>query len=163
MRLFVVDGLVPVGCLLLLAGCASSEPTPGQVGNKEVEGQMVGSILGSTISNFLPGGGSIASQVIKSNAGTIGTMIGGTIGAALDEEDRRKLEEATRNAFNTGAPTTFSNARTGVKATVTPAAIAKSADGKQCRSAKQDVVLAGGKVLSETVKACKADNGNWEV
>jgi surface antigen len=149
--------------LFLVSGCANGPVNPDQIGQKEADGQAVGSILGGTIGNFLPGGGSVASQVIKSNAGTIGTLIGGAIGAALDEEDRRKLDEATRRALNSGAAATFANERTGVRATVTPTAATRAADGKQCKTAKQDVVLANGKVLTETVKACKGADGGWEV
>ena len=143
---------------ILLSGC-SNEPT----GGKQAEGEMVGSILGSTIGNFIPGGASIAGQVVRSHGGTIGSMIGGTIGAALDEEDRRRLEAAMRTALASGTPSSFENPDSGVKATVTPAPIINAADGKQCRSVKQDVVLKGGKVLSETVKACKDNSGKWEV
>ena len=143
----------------LTAGCSGQ----GDGSGKQAQGEMVGSILGSTIGNFIPGGGSIAGQLVKSQSGTIGTMIGGTIGAALDAEDRKRLEAATRAALASGTPSSFSNPDTGVKATVTPTAIVKGDDGKQCRSAKQDVTLKTGKVLSETVKACKGENGTWEV
>jgi surface antigen len=163
MRVVVAARFAPVALIALLVGCSNTGSNPGEAGSKEADGQMFGSILGSTIGNFIPNGGSVAGQVLKSNAGTLGMLIGGSIGAALDEEDRRKLDEATRKAFESGAATKFSNPSTGIKATVTPAAIAKSADGKQCRSAKQDVVLPDGKILTETVKACKGASGAWEV
>ena len=151
--------------LLLVAGCASG-PGAGQLddssGGKEAQGEAMGSLLGSMIGNFVPGGSSIAGQVLRSQGGNIGGLVGGTIGAALDEEDRRRLAAATRKAFDTGAPVTFTNPDTGVTATVTPTAIAAS-EGKQCRSVKQDVTLKSGKVMNEAVKGCKSSNGTWEV
>jgi surface antigen len=140
-----------------LFACSSTEP-----GQKQAQGQEVGSILGNMVAPYI-GGGSAAAQILQANAGTIGGFIGSAIGAALDEEDRKQLEESTRAAFVSGQPKSFSNRKTGVRATVKVTATRVNEQGRQCRTVRQDVKLKDGTALSDNVSACKAPNGNWEV
>lgn len=142
-----------------LLACSSS---PDQVGQKEAQGLQAGTVIGGMIGNYLPGGASVAGQVIKSQSGTIGGFVGSRIGAALDEEDRQALARATRAAFDSGQPKTFSNKQTGVRGSVKVAASRVNPDGQQCRTVKQEVTLKDGTGLSENVSACKGPNG-WDV
>lgn len=142
-----------------LVACSSS---PDQIGQKEGQGLQAGTLIGGMIGSYLPGGASVAGQVIKSQSGTIGGFVGGRIGAALDEEDRQALARATRAAFDSGQAKTFSNKQTGVRGSVKVAASRVSPDGQQCRTVKQEVTLKDGTALAETVSACKGPNG-WDV
>ena len=68
-----------------LLGCSTTPTSYDQVGQKQAQGSQIGSV------------------------------VGGAIGAALDEEDRQALARATRAAFVSGQNKTFSNSRTGVR------------------------------------------------
>jgi surface antigen len=156
-----ISRIALVSSISCLTACSG---TPGydQVGQKEAQGSQVGSIVGSVIGGYVPVGNSIAGQVLMSQAGTIGGFVGGRIGASLDEQDRRALEQATRAAFLSGERKSFSSSRTGVQGSVTVTANSKNAGGQPCRTVKQEVVLADKQVLSDSVSACKGPNG-WEV
>ena len=144
-----------------LVACAS--PTSyDQTGQKQAQGSQIGSIVGSVVGSYIPGGGSVAGQVLQSQAGNIGSLVGGAIGAALDEEDRQALARATRAAFVTGQRKTFSSSRTGVRGSVTVTANTRNSSGQPCRTVKQEAVLPNGTVVSDIVSACKGPN-DWEV
>ncbi len=157
--------ILPLICIAsICSGLLACASTPGydQVGQKEAQGQQTGSLIGGMIGAYVPGGNSIAGQVLKSQAGTIGGLVGSAIGAALDEEDRQALERTTRVVFASGQPKTFSNKKTGVRGSAKVAGSHVSASGQQCRTVKQEVMLKDGTALSDTVSACKGPNG-WEV
>ena len=99
-----------------LLGCATTPASYDQVGQKQAQGSQIGTVVGSIVGGYIPAGGSVAGQVLQSQAGTIGNLVGGAIGAALDEEDRQALARATKAAFVSGQNKTFSNSRTGVRA-----------------------------------------------
>ena len=141
-----------------LVACSST----GEVGQNETQGTLVGTVAGNMIGNFIPGGNSIAGQLVKSQAGTIGGMVGRVIGASLDEEDRQKLAQTTRAAISSGERKSFSNKKSGVSGKVTVTGSHVSASGQQCRTVKQEVIVKSGATLSDTVSACKGANG-WEV
>ena len=146
-----------VGSLTACAGPTSYD----QTGQKQAQGNQIGSIVGSVVGGYIPGG-SVAGQVLQSHAGAIGGLVGGAIGAALDEEDRQRLAQTTRAAFASGQRKTFSNKQTGVRGTVTVTSSRVNANGQQCRTVKQDVIVKDGTALSDTVSACKGPNG-WDV
>jgi surface antigen len=145
-----------------LLGCATTPTSYDQVGQKQAQGSQIGTVVGSIVGGYIPTGGSVAGQVLQSQAGTIGNLVGGAIGAALDEEDRQALARATKAAFVSGQNKTFSNTRTGVRGSVTVTANSKSSSGQACRTLRQEAVLPNGKVVSEDVSACKGPNG-WDV
>jgi surface antigen len=155
----VVSLIAVVSIFSGLLGCSVG---PDQVGQKEAQGQQAGTLIGGMIGNYIPGGTSVAGQVIKSQSGTIGGLVGSKIGAALDEEDRQALARATRAAFVSGQPKTFSNKQTGVRGSARVAASRVNPGGQECRTVKQEVTLKDGTALSETVSACKGPNG-WDV
>jgi surface antigen len=153
--------LLVTGIVFSLAACAS--PTSyDQTGQKQAQGNQIGTIVGSVVGGYIPGGGSVAGQVLQSHAGTIGGLVGGAIGASLDEEDRQALARATRAALESGQRKTFSNSRTGVRGSATVTASTKGTSGQPCRTVKQEAVLPDGKVLSNIVSACKGAN-DWDV
>ena len=140
-----------------LVACSGTE-----YGQKEAQGQELGSIIGGMVAPYI-GGNSVASQFLQANAGTVGGIIGGAIGAALDEEDRQALERSTRQAFSSGQTKSFTNRKTGVHASVKVTGTRVNDEGRQCRTVRQEVQLKDGKTLTDNVSACKGPNGNWDV
>jgi surface antigen len=143
----------------VLAACSTGEV--GQYGQKEAQGQEMGSIIGGIVAPYIPGS-SVAAQIVRNNGDLIGGIIGGAIGAALDEEDRKALEKSTREALASGKTKTFANRKTGVQGTVKVTGSRVNDEGRQCRTVQQDVKLKDGSALKDTVSACKGPNG-WEV
>ena len=88
-------------------------------------------------------------------------MVGSRIAAALEEEDRVAFERTTRRAMTSGKSQRYRNKHTGLRARVDVVGSQK-VQGKECRTVKQEVVLKDGKVLSDTVRACRGPNG-WQV
>jgi surface antigen len=125
---------------------------PSRYGRTEEAGAGIASVCGGVVAD-----------VLRSQAGTIGSLVGGTIGAQLDAEDQAALAAATRGAFESGKSRRFSNAKIGVKASVTVISTTKDASGRLCRTGKQDVTFKDGHTSSDTSSACKGANGKWDV
>jgi surface antigen len=141
--------------LSLLAGCTST------AGNKEVAGTGIGATIGAAIGASL--GDDQGSRLIGSVAGAvIGGLIGNRIGAALDAEDRKRLAEITRQAAKSGGAKSFRNRKSGVRATARVTKTQTSSTGQVCRTVVQEVVLADGRRLNDSVDACQGRNG-WNV
>jgi surface antigen len=134
-----------------------------QGGPKEEQGSLLGSILGNVIGNIVPGGNSIAGQVLRSQAGNIGSLIGSSIGAQLDAEDQAKLAAATRGAISSGSARSFANPKTGVRGSVKVTSAPNDSNGRQCRTAQQEIKLKDGRTLTDQISACKGANGKWDV
>ena len=147
-----------LAALTILAG--SLAPAAAQMGPREEEGTAAGAIIGGIVGGLIGGrggaavGGAIAGVVI-------GGLIGNRIGAAIDEEDRAALEQATRVAIRSGKSQRRTNKRTGVRIRAQVISSQK-VEGKPCRTIKQEVVLKDGNVVNDTVRACRGPNG-WEV
>lgn len=152
---FVAMGLAAVLCSGLFA-CAG-----GELGQKEEQGAEIGSIIGGIVGAVVPGS-SVGAQIVRNHGDLIGGIVGGAIGASLDEEDRKMLEKSTRAAFSTGKPQTFANKKTGVRGTAKVTATRTNAEGRQCRTVRQEVKLKDGKGVSDNVTACKGSGGEWE-
>jgi predicted lipid-binding transport protein (Tim44 family) len=146
-----------LAALTILAGTVA--PAPAQGPNEE-GGTAAGAILGGVIGGLIGGRGAAAVGGAIAGA-AIGSFIGNRIGAALDEEDRIAFERATRQAIVSGRSQRYRNKRTGVRARAQVVSSQK-VQGKPCRTVKQEVVLKDGKVMSDTVRACRGPNG-WEV
>jgi surface antigen len=151
----VATGLAAVLCFGLLA-CAG-----GEIGQKEEQGAEIGSIIGGIVAPYIPGS-SIGAQIVRNHGDLIGEIIGGAIGASLDEEDRKMLEKSTRTAMTTGKSQTFANKKTGVRGTAKVTATRTNSAGRQCRTVKQEVKLKDGKGVEDSVTACKGSGGEWE-
>jgi surface antigen len=154
-RRIVVMACIVSFSSVLIAACASSE-----MGDKAEQGEEIGSILGGIIGPLIPGS-SIGAQILQQHGDLIGGIIGGAIGAALDEEDQKALAKSTNTAFETGKNQSFSNKKTGVRATAKVTGTRLNAKGQQCRTVRQDVTLKNGKSASDTVSACKGPDG-WK-
>jgi surface antigen len=150
--------LCGLAALAIVTGTAA--PAPAQMGPREGEGTAAGAILGGVVGGLIGGrgGAAVGGAIIGT---VVGGLIGNRIGAALDEEDRRAMERATRTAITSGKSQRYANKRTGVKVRAQVLSSQK-VDGKPCRTIKQEVVLKDGNTVSDTVRACRGPNG-WEV
>jgi surface antigen len=156
-----VRQVVPALCVAAicsgLVACSGTE-----FGQKEAQGQEMGSIIGGIVAPYIPGS-SVAASIVRNNGDLIGGLIGQAIGAALDEEDRLALEKSTREAIASGKSKSFSNRKTGVRGTVKVTGTRRNEEGRQCRTVRQELKLKDGKTLTDDVSACKGANGNWDV
>lgn len=147
--------------LLLFLFCSFSSAQAQGMGPKESTGTFSGAVLGGAIGSMF--GGDAAGRIVGGLAGAaIGGMIGNRIGASLDEEDQRRLAQATRQAMSSGGASKFSNSRTGVKGSARVTKTSKNPSGQTCRTVTQEVVLKNGSVSRDTVTGCKGLNG-WSV
>jgi surface antigen len=139
---------------------ATTLPAQAQMGPREGEGTAAGALLGGVLGGIAGGRGS--GGVAGAVAGAaIGGFIGNRIGAALDEQDRQALAQATRATATTGKPRQFTSRRSGARGRVDVVSSSR-VDGRECRTIRQQVVLKDGSNLSDTVRACKGPRG-WEV
>ena len=129
-----------------------------QLGPKEGIGTGLGAILGGVIGSQV-GRGSVLGGVAGA---VIGGLIGNRIGAALDEQDRRSLEQITRATMSSGSSRSFRNKKTGVRGTTRVVNNSRNASGQACRTVQQEVVLRDGSLSRDTVTGCRGQNG-WVV
>ena len=111
---------VVIGATALLAACAG-DPESGR-GPKENTGTLLGALGGAAIGSAFGGGasGHIAGALIGAGAGA---LIGNRIGAALDDEDKKRAYEAEMNALErgpSGAPVGWRNPDSGRYGSVVP-------------------------------------------
>ena len=138
--------------------------------------------LGTAIGGAL--GGVLGSQTGKGSGripgiavGTaLGAFIGNRVGKYLDEQEKRRVAEATVQAAETGKPQTVKT-RTGATVTTSvtspeasptqpiaaPAPVVQTAEAsvRECRTVSQTIVLRDGTSEVENVTVCKGANG-WE-
>lgn len=135
-------------------------PAHAQMGKNESGGTAAGAILGGILGGVI--GGQAGNSVVGGIAGAVvGGVIGNRIGAQLDEQERRALARATRNAILSGKSQSFS-AKSGThgRANVTSTT---NTEGKTCRTVTQQVTLKSGSVLNDSVSACRDANGRWDI
>jgi surface antigen len=140
----------------LVVGLAS--PASAQMmGPREEGGTAAGALIGGALGGALGGRNPVAGAIVGA---AVGSFVGNRIGAALDEADRQALSSATRAAVVSGKPKRFSR-KGGARGKVDVVRTSQS-NGRQCRTLRQEVVLKDGRVLNDTVNACKGPRG-WEV
>ena len=146
--------------VISVALCAAVLPSQAQMGTREEGGTAAGALLGGALGGLAGGRGSRG--VIGAVAGAaVGGFIGNRIGAALDEQDRQALAQATRAAATSGKSRQFSSKKTGVRGRAQVVS-SQQVNGRNCRTIRQEVTLKDGSSLNDTVRACKGPNG-WEV
>lgn len=153
--------LFPIMALLgLCIAFGTSDSAHAQMGKNESGGTAAGAILGGILGGVI--GGQAGNAMVGGIAGAVvGGVIGNRIGAQLDEQERRALARATRNAFLSGKSQSFS-AKSGThgRANVTSTT---NTEGKTCRTVTQQVTLKSGSVLNDSVSACRDANGRWDI
>ena len=138
-----------------VAGCSADS------GPKEVAGSAGGALAGGLIGNAVGGsaGNRLAGTVIGA---AIGGFVGNRIGAALDDEDKRRAYAAQMQALEaspSGTPVAWRNPDSGHYGTVVPGP-AYQASGANCRS-YTDTIYIDGVPQTERGAACRNPDGTW--
>lgn len=165
--------------LLLFGGCEGMTKEKVATGVGGVIGAATGILIGGTTKDKQKG------QVIGGVLGGVaGMVIGAQIGKMLDEQDRKKHEEATAKALETGKNQSWQSPNTGASGQITvneipPATVPSSTQvsnsvspeqptaeqivyqARQCRTLTQTIKLKDGTSRTEDLTACKGPNG-WE-
>jgi surface antigen len=131
-------------------------------GPKEAGGTVGGAAAGAIIGNVLAGSGNrVAGTVIGA---AVGGFLGNRIGAALDDEDKRRAYAAQMQALETGpsgAPVAWRNPDSGRYGNVVPGP-AYQANGATCRSYSQTIYIDGNPQAARGT-ACRNPDGSWTV
>jgi surface antigen len=144
---------------LTLTACAGN-PEMG-TGPKENTGTLVGALGGALIGSQI-GGGS-GERVAAAVAGAaIGGILGNRIGAAMDDEDKRRAYAAQMQALETGssgAPVAWRNPDSGRYGSVVPGPAYDQA-GLQCRQYTHTIYISGQPQTARGT-ACRNPDGSW--
>ena len=149
--------IAAIGCTL--AACAG-DPESGR-GPKENTGTLLGALGGAAIGSAFGGGasGHIAGALIGAGAGA---LIGNRIGAALDDEDKKRAYEAEMNALESGpsgAPVGWRNPDSGRYGSVVPGP-AYVESGRNCRAYTETIYI-DGRPQTARGTACRNPDGTW--
>ncbi|WP_422012839.1 glycine zipper domain-containing protein [Reyranella sp.] len=159
-RKIVVRIVGIVAALGLVSACTDDRGQP----NNQTTGTVMGAALGGVVGGLAFGsvGGAVGGALV-------GGLAGNLVGRALDDQERRRLAEATQYAFvaENNVPTTYtveptktsSSAATTAPPTVVsakPVAPATSrADGSTCRPIELTATK-NGQTTTETTTFCKS-------
>ncbi len=159
-RKIVVQIVGVVAALGLVAACTDDRGQP----NNQTTGTVMGAALGGVVGGLAFGsvGGAVGGALV-------GGLAGNLVGRALDDQERRRLAEATQYAFvaENNVPTTYtveptktsSSSASSAPPTVVsakPVAPATSrADGSTCRPIELTATK-NGQTTTETTTFCKS-------
>ncbi|HHC71336.1 MAG TPA: glycine zipper 2TM domain-containing protein [Thiotrichales bacterium] len=144
-----IAGLLAAG---LATGCSNQGPN-------EQGGAILGGIIGAAVGSTVGKG---EGRTLAIAVGTLaGSMIGSSIGRYMDEEDRRRANQALETS-PTGKTTVWKNPDTGNTYEVTPTRTIEKPDGQPCRefTMKADI---GGKEEEVYGTACRQPDGSWKI
>ncbi|HZP79670.1 MAG TPA: RT0821/Lpp0805 family surface protein [Pseudolabrys sp.] len=152
--------LVSAALALMLAACAGSPEGPGP---RENTGTLLGAGSGALVGAAVAGGGTGNRLAGAAIGGLIGGLVGNRIGAAMDDEDKRRAYEAQMAALDrgpSGAPVAWKNPDSGRYGTIVPGPAYQAADGRNCRSFTHTIYIDG---RPETARgtACRNPDGSW--
>src|SRR6202795_4389263 len=140
---------------LSVAACSADS------GPKEVGGTAVGAVAGGLIGNAMGGsaGNRLAGTVIGA---AVGGFLGNRIGAAMDDDDKRRAFAAQMQALETGpsgAPVAWRNPDSGRYGNVVTGP-AHQANGATCRQYTHTFYV-DGPPQSARGTACRNPDGTW--
>jgi surface antigen len=142
-----------------LAACAGSPDGTGP-GPRENTGTLVGAGTGALLGAAVAGGGNqLAGAVIGAG---LGALIGNRIGAALDDEDKKRAYEAQMNALErgpSGAPVSWKNPDSGRYGTIVPGPAYQQA-GRNCRQFTHTIYI-DGRPQTARGTACRNPDSTW--
>jgi surface antigen len=141
-----------VAGLLAISGCTTTG-----LGNTRI-GSAAGALAG-TITGDDGGSGKVAAAII---AEMNGGLVGGQVGAGMDERDRRIALEAEYRALEhtqSGQPVTWKSDRSGLYGTVV-AAQPYRVGSQDCRQYSH-TVFASGQSRNARGTACRNADGSW--
>lgn len=136
----------------------------------EEQGTIFGAILGGIVGSSIDGGGRGHHGRGGGNAGMIigtivGASMGSSIGRKLDDADRMRMREAHMSAFESnrsGQRSEWRNPDSGHHGWVEPEPAYENTYGQYCREYTQTVYI-GNKEEQAYGKACRQDDGSWEI
>ena len=138
-----------------LAACSADS------GPKEVGGTLVGVGAGAAIGNAI--GGSAGNRALGTIAGSaLGGMLGNRIGAAMDDEDKRRAYAAQVQALESGpsgAPVAWRNPDSGRYGSVVPGPAFDQGPMK-CRQYTHTIYI-NGQPQAARGAACRNPDGSW--
>lgn len=141
---------------LTLAGCAADSGT----GARQVEGNSLSAITSSLFSTSQ--GGSAPGNVTGSVGATpAGGILGGPVGASLDERDRRRAAAAEKQALEHGQPGEPVGWRGGAgrHGTIVPG-VDYEIRGVRCRDYTHAIYIDGRPQTARTT-ACRNPDATW--
>ncbi len=131
--------------------------------NKQGAGTLIGGATGALIgAQFGKGTGALAATGLGAVAGA---MIGSSIGKDLDDKDRKLMELRSQEALErlpAGSSAKWSNPDSGHSGYVTPTKTYQNSTGRYCREYTQ-VVNIGGEQKKAYGRACRQEDGQWEI
>jgi surface antigen len=123
------------------------------------EGEIIGAVIGGVIGAQIDDGDTRTAAII---IGTIaGSMIGRHIGQSMDDTDRM-MTARSLNDSRTGEPTSWVNPDTGYRYTVTPTRTYEESGGP-CREFQLDATVGGQTDQDVYGIACLQADGSWLV
>ena len=138
-----------------LAACASDS------GPREVGGTLVGAGAGALLGNAI--GGAAGNRGAGTVVGAaIGGMVGNRIGAAMDDEDKRRAYAAQVQALESGpsgAPVAWRNPDSGRYGSVVPGPSYQQ-QGANCRQYTHTIYI-DGRPQTARGAACRNPDGTW--
>jgi surface antigen len=155
----IVKFAVIAAVALMLVACAG-DPESGR-GPKENTGTLLGALGGAAIGSAFGGGvgGHLAGAAIGAG---VGALIGNRIGAALDDEDKRRAYAAEMEALESGpsgAPVGWRNPDSGRYGSVVPGP-AYVDNGRNCRAYTETIYI-DGRPQTARGTACRNPDGSW--
>lgn len=155
----ILSVAVGVGGTSPAAACSAGGPGPKEVLGS-IGGAVIGGLIGSRIGKGAGRGAAIAGGVV------IGGLLGNRIGNALDCEDVRRHNEATRRALE-GEPnytsSRWENPNTGAHGYTTPTDTFTNERGQTCRHFNTSVTNKTGETQSGNGVACRNAQGGWDI
>ncbi len=146
---------------LTLAACAGSSDGSGP-GPRENTGTLLGAGTGALLGAAVAGGGTGDRLAGAAIGGLLGGLVGNRIGAALDDEDKRRAYAAQMDALErgpSGAPVAWKNPDSGRYGSIVPGPAYQNA-GRNCRSYTHTIYIDGRPETSRGT-ACRNGDGTW--
>jgi surface antigen len=130
-------------------------------GPKEAGGTAAGVVTGGVIGNLIGGrsGNRVAGTLIGA---AVGGFLGNRIGAALDDDDKRRAYAAQMQALETGpsgAPVAWRNPDSGRYGNVVPGPVSEI-NGAPCRQYTHTIYIDGQPQVQRGT-ACRNPDGTW--
>lgn len=148
---------------IVSVSCTLTTTTPEQQGPKQAIGTVTGMVIGGKMANdFAEGSRNEGLWTMFGVA--LGAFMGNEVGAALDKQDMLLAERATMKAleYNKSQQASgWKNPDSGNSGTVYPTNT-YNRGGQPCREFTQEINI-GGKIETAFGKACRNDDGSWDL
>jgi surface antigen len=126
--------------------------------------EMIGTVLGGVL------GGVAGSQVGQGDGRKVATVAGAIIGAVIGNNVGRRMDRADNGCAyqalefaSPGDTVYWRNPDSQVEYGITPAALTRRPDGRQCREYKSSAIGGGEAAKDLSGLACRRPDGSWEI